>query len=480
MRKMLLIAVLALALAAAPAFASVQNIKIGGDIESTYLVRDQFDLGGGSHLTNTQDYDQRFFFTQTRLTVGADLTDNVSATVGLLNERPWGEEAQAAEDNDVDLNLAFVTLREMLYSPLTVVIGRQNFKYGNSFIIDSGGTNNNIAGASGLNGVADDMTKRTAQDAIRLILDYNPLTVELLASKIDANNNGGFNPNDDDVDLYGINANYNLGDAWKTVAEAYYFAHINNSVANAAAGTAGLKADSMFIPGLRASTNPIKGLNVQGEVAWQLGNKASTSTTSSNDNVARHAMGAQVIANYMLPFEQTAKWSPVVTGVYTFVSGQNDATDNGVNAGGAVGGGHNDDWRAWDPMYENQGGGTIYNTLFDLTNAHILALSGQVAPIEDVTLKGTWTGMWVDRAVNDNGLGYAYLTQRLPGTTAGTLTQVVSTNTNVGTEIDVDAMYDYTEDVQLGVSAGWFTPGEYFMIADETASQYLGKVNVRF
>ena len=116
MRKMLLIAVLALALAAAPAFASVQNIKIGGDIESTYLIRDQFDMGGGLKADGTDDYDQAFFFTQTRLTVSADLTDNVSATVGLLNERPWGEEEQVANDNDVDLNLAFVTLREMLYS----------------------------------------------------------------------------------------------------------------------------------------------------------------------------------------------------------------------------------------------------------------------------------------------------------------------------------------------------------------------------
>ena len=166
MKKMLLIAVLALALAAAPAFASVQNIKIGGDIESTYLVRDQFDLGGGAELSNTQDYDQKFFFTQTRLNVAADLTDNVSATVGLINERPWGDEGQDASANDIDLNLAFVTLREMLYSPLTVVVGRQNFKYGNSFIVDSAGTNNTLSSNNGLVGVATDFSKRTALDGV--------------------------------------------------------------------------------------------------------------------------------------------------------------------------------------------------------------------------------------------------------------------------------------------------------------------------
>src|SRR3989338_9037406 len=474
MTKKILLALVVIALAAVPAFASVQNIKVGGSIDSTYLVRDQFSL-------ITEGDNQNLFLTQTTLRVDADLSENVSATVALLNERVWGEEAQTAADNDVDLNLAFVTLREMLYSPLTVVVGRQNFKYGNSFIIDSGGTNNNIAGASGINGVADDLTKRTAQDAIRLILDYNPLTVELLASKIDSNNNGGFGDSRDDVDLYGVNANYNLGDAWKTVVEGYYFAHINNSVATGTGGTAGLKADTMFIPGLRASTNPIKGLNVQGEVAWQLGNKASTSTTSTNDNVSRHAFGGQAIVNYMLPFEQTAKWSPVVTGVYTYVSGEKEATTNGIDAVAAdQGGGINDDYRAWDPMFENQAGGTIYNTLFDLTNAHILTFSGQVAPIEDVTLKGSWTSIWGDQEIASTTANYASFTHRLPGTAAGTLTQQVVTNKNVGTELDVDAMYDYTEDVQLGVSAGWFNPGDFFLIADETASQYLGKVNVRF
>ena len=78
----------------------------------------------------------------------ADLTDNVSTTIALINERAWGDTTNVS--TDIDLLLAYVTLREMLYSPLTVVVGKQAFHYGNSFIIDSAGANNAIPADSGL------------------------------------------------------------------------------------------------------------------------------------------------------------------------------------------------------------------------------------------------------------------------------------------------------------------------------------------
>lgn len=484
MRKTLLIAMLAVVLLAAPSFASVQNIKLSGDITTQYVVRDQFDLGGSS----TTDYDQNFFLTQTRLNVAADLTDNVQAVVGLINERVWGAEDETINGEtseigttDVQLNLAYVTLREMLYSPLTVVVGRQNFKYGNSFIMDSAGTNNTIANGNGLTGIANDLTARTALDAVRLIFDYNPLTIELFASKVDSNTSGGFNPNADDVDLYGANATYKLGDTWDTVAEGYLFTKIDNS----AFGVTGLKADTIYVPGLRASTNPIKGLNVQGEIALQRGNKANTSNTTaggaSNDNVRREAIGGQFIANYMLPFDQLAQYSPVITGVYTYVSGDKDPGDAGNSS--SSGNGFQSSYKAWDPMFENQASGTIYNSLFDLSNSHIAMLSAQAKPMEDVTAKATWTGIWLDKQVDapKGGPIVANFTQRIPGGGASsTVTQKVTSNKAVGWEIDGDLTYDYTEDVQLGLSAGSFFPGDFFFIADESAHQVIGKAAVKF
>ena len=63
----------------------------------------------------------------------ADLTDNVSTTVGLVDERAWNGQNQWKDG--VQLYLASVTMRELLYSPLTVTVGRQVFSYGNGLVL---------------------------------------------------------------------------------------------------------------------------------------------------------------------------------------------------------------------------------------------------------------------------------------------------------------------------------------------------------
>ncbi|HPN88302.1 MAG TPA: hypothetical protein PLH56_03090, partial [Candidatus Omnitrophota bacterium] len=141
--KKILLALVILSLVAMPAFASVQNIKVSGSIDSSYVSRTNFDL---QTKLPFEKNNQNFFMTQTELKVDADLTDNVSTTVALINERVWGEPSSSG--SEIDLNLAFVTLKEMLYSPLTVVIGRQAFAYGNSFIFSTGAIG---TGDSGLN-----------------------------------------------------------------------------------------------------------------------------------------------------------------------------------------------------------------------------------------------------------------------------------------------------------------------------------------
>ncbi len=482
--RRLILALAIVALVAMPAFASVQNVKVGGGITSTFLVRDSFDLG----LNNVagSDYYQNLLITQTHLTVDADLTDNVSTHIRLLNERAWGEtDVDGADSGDVDICLAYVTLKEMLYSPLTVMVGRQDLQYGNGLLIGKGGPNN-VVTQSGLNGVAEDLSLVTAYDAVRLVLDYNPLTIDVFASKIDANNivGAGAAARKDDIDLYGINTNYQLSDAWKTTAEAYFFSRIDNSIQN---GAVGAKADSVYAPGLRASTNPISGLNLQGEVAWQFGNKASTvaAGTARADNQRREAMAAQVIASYALPFERTKKWSPVVAGWGTYLSGDSNPTDATYRFGGVT----PEKYTAWDPMFEAQSGGTIYNTLFDYSNALILGGSLQVSLIEDLLAKLTFTGLWLDKDVADND-GYraaadgAVLLRQPDGTT---ITPGVTSNIHVGNEIDADFTYQYTEDVKLGFSAGWFFPGQVFDAPfdvangnDESAKQFLASVDVAF
>lgn len=466
MRKSILLAVVLIAaVAAVPASASVQNIKVSGDIDSTWLYRDNFDLG--TSTSNIEDIRQSVFFTQTRLRVDADLTDQVSATVGLINERPWDTDTNAS--SGIDLNLAYVTLREMLYSPLTVVAGRQAFKYGNSLVVDSHGVNNAAPADSGITALAGDLTKQTAQDSIRLIFDYNPLTLEFLYSKINENTfAAAFDNVTDDIDLYGANATYELGDDMNTQVEAYFFAKIDKTHNPGTTGTtAGTKSDTTYVPGLRASANVLDGLNVQAEVAWQRGNNVSSSTAI--DNEQREALAAQFVSNYQIPNDilpdALEAYKPVLGYTYTFVSGDSNPTDRG-----AVGQASTNKDTAWDPMFEAQGGGTIYNALFNLTNLQIHSVSLSVNPIEDVTTKVTWNGLWLDKKF-DSAAGISTMTLVQPDGSAPT-PAISTSETNLGHEIDFDAIYDYTEDVQLGASLGWFIPGDVFTSAnDSIASQ---------
>ena len=472
MRKSILLAVvLMVAFVAVPAFASVQNVKVSGSIDSTFLSRTNFDLG----FDLDGDETQNLFITQTTLQVDADLTDQVSATVGLINERPWNTGSETGATTDIDLYLAYVTLREMLYSPLTVVVGRQEFSYGNSLVVDSGGTNNAAPGDSNL-GVAGDLTKQTVQDAVRLIFDYNPLTLEVLYSKLDSRTNVLANDARDDIDLYGVNSTYELGDDLNTQVEAYFFARIDKLALAGRGGTT--KSDTVYVPGLRASADILDGLNVQGEVAWQRGNRVNTTSGAENDNQQREAMAAQIISNYQIPNDVLPdgleEYKPSLQYVYTYVSGDSNPNDTATQ--GAAGTYTQNTWTAWDPMLENQGGRKIYNALFNLSNAHIHAVKLTANPMEDVTTSVTWTGLSLDKDINGGNRSFGLLQPDGGGAIALGTSQYKVDEKSLGYEIDVEAIYDYTEDVQIGATLGWFVPGDIFDVTPVAFANELDNV----
>ncbi|MBN2830680.1 MAG: hypothetical protein JXL82_00160, partial [Candidatus Omnitrophica bacterium] len=60
-------------------------------------------------------------------------------------------------------------------------------------------------------------------------------------------------------------------------------------------------------------------------------------------------------------------------------------------------------------------------------------------------------------------------------------TYTMTSNKHLGNAIDITATYDYTEDVQLGLTAGWFAPGKAFDTSNRrTASQVIGSMKVTF
>jgi hypothetical protein len=472
------------ALVAVPASAAVQSVKVSGALESTWIVRYGFDLGVDiGQDPSAIDFYQNIFITQATVAFDADLTDNVSVKLQLINERPWDAETNA--NTDIDLNLAYLEMREFYLSSLTAVVGRMPVVYGTGFIL--GGGPNNVIGAGGLVGVAEDFSWRTEFDGVKLIFDYDPLTVDLFAYKVAATNllGAAVNDEDDDIDLYGVNSTWSLGDEYNSSIESYFFAKIDRTGNTASAvfappvvpNSGQSKADTVYVPGFRVSSNPIEGLMTSLEMAWQYGNKAVTGDNAgSGDNLKRDAMGAQVIASYAIPGETIKDYTPVVSGSYTYVSGDSNP-DNERDGNQPV---SDNEWNGWDQMFEGQAGGTIYNTLFDLTNAHIYNLGLQINPWEDVTAKVSWWGIWLDKEIDeaDGDADTADFVMRQPDGT--TLVPVVAVDeTMVGNELDAELMVQYTEDVELGFIASWFLPGDVFTCDnDEPARQFITKASV--
>jgi len=492
MKKLLVAAIMVVL--ATPAFAAIQNVKVSGDITTSWLNDDNLNLGDQSGGNPIGQNKQNVFLTQTRLRVDADLSDNVSTTVGLINERAWNAENSAASDGssgtgsyadnldtNVQLYLASITLREFLYSPLTLQIGRQVFSFGNGLILGDGGPVNSTTG--NLANIYADLTERTAYDGVTATLDYKPLTISLIYFKNGEKDEaiiGHFSKytvggeDNQSSDVYGYNANYQLGDAMNTVVEQYLFARINgvgfDDMYPYSGSTA--KGNTMYVPGLRASTNPIKGLNVQGEIAWELGS-IPVAGAGAIDNEHRDAMAAQVLASYALPVMD--KYKPTVNAAWTYVSGDKNGNYN-----------YNEDavksaktYSAWDEFNTIQGAGTIYRAIFPLSNENIVSFGASVNPLEDVTAGVTWTGLWALQPYGEENLPVMIQPD-------GTTITPNGNNYNekgywLGNETDVNLTYNYTEDVTFGLSLGWFVPGDVFSPNQHvTAQQAIANVGVKF
>ena len=159
-------------------FAAVENIKVSGDMNLENINRD-FSLGAGSNEDSHQ-----FLISQIRLRFDADLTEGVSAVVRLISERTWGEDnsVTSGSGDAIELDLGYIELKEFLYQPLTLIVGRQNLRYGSGLIVGDPDTNQGINTAdndSGLPTIATDLSLRKSFDAARAILDFAPWTLDL-------------------------------------------------------------------------------------------------------------------------------------------------------------------------------------------------------------------------------------------------------------------------------------------------------------
>jgi hypothetical protein len=94
------------------------------------------------------------------------------------------------------------------------------------------------------------------------------------------------------------------------------------------------------------------------------------------------------------------------------------------------------------------------------TNQSQVVFLGSIQPMDSLTIKGNYNLFW-----------------NLENYDAGQK----KTQGFVGQEIDLQANWDYTEDVSFNLLAGWFVPGTvYYGGQDSVATDLVGSVKVSF
>lgn len=451
-------------------FAAVENIKVSGDITTQAIGRD-FSLGeeveesADPAATRTETLDaEDFLFSQIRLRFDADLTENVSATLRLISEEIWGED----NVDDVEVDLAYVELKEFLYQPLTIVIGKQNLRYGNALIIGDPDTNQTSGLSFGL-GEAGDLSLRKSFDAAKAILDFSPYTIDLVFAKV--NERGGIMGNaatniDDDVSIYGTNIAYQ----WSSlggVTEVYFFASDNakNGLLYTPVETQVAEDQSKtYNVGGRFQFNPTDQLTLGLEAAYQFGDVFITRQTGTTTFQNLQANAGQA----MLEYRFQTQYSPKLNLIYAYFSGDDDITD--------------ENWNGWDPMYEDQTAGEIINIFFPNSNAHVVKIAGTMMPREDITLGLAY--IWTKLAQKIDAQDYAVRANAWSppvGPATANIYNVDRNDSYLGSEINAWALYDYTEDVQIKLMGAWFIPGGFFTgDNDDLAYSVRGGLTVNF
>ncbi|MFZ2385293.1 MAG: alginate export family protein [Candidatus Omnitrophota bacterium] len=416
---------------ACSAYAEVQNVKVGGDITVLGVGRSNFDLSNGS-AGNKENDQGSLFATQTRVRIDSDLTDNVTATLRLINERSWTYED--VQSSDIDLDLAYVTLKEFLYSPLSLKIGRQELRFGNALVIGA----TNTYSSSVLNGVPGDLSLRKSFDALRATLNYDPLVVDTFYAKI---NEGSSVYVNDDTNLYGVNAAYDFGTKGAK-AEVYMFSK-NDSSAD--------KNDKVNTFGTLLSAQLVENLNTSLEVAYQDG-------YTRDSQVKRNAWAMQAMADYTFA---DVSLKPNVGLGYTYLSGDKDSGDSKN--------------KAWDSMYYDQALNNIAYAILPFSNMKVVNVKGGLKPMEDLSLSAVYGYYMLDKKVSSLSSGYG------PYGSGSSTYYVMNDKKALGNALDITATYDYTEDVQFGLTAGMFAPGKAFASSnDRTATQLIGSMKVSF
>ncbi|MFH2144481.1 MAG: alginate export family protein [Candidatus Omnitrophota bacterium] len=439
--KRIFIAICALGLVAAlisPALAEVQNIKVGGSIDIRGFSRKNYttaNAGGSRAFTAAlfSEQDGRDWYNMiTKVGIEADLTDNVIASMILCNEQDINT---GASNNNVQIYESALTLKELLYSPLTVKVGKMPMQVADGLVIGNGVLTNT-------NGViAGDYQADNSFFTVHGILDYDPLTLLFGTAKLMDQTQAA----NDDIDVYLIDAIYKMEDR-NAVLDTYLTSAHYSTPGGTSTGTgpsnASTAALDVYVLAATLNFEPLEKLAAKVGVGYQFGDYQKQ-IAAGGVNRDLKATAFDLALNYA--FEK--EYSPKVGLKYVYRSGEDTV---GTTTG---------DYKGWLGLYESQKNGLIYDPN---TNTNSFALSGSLMPLDRLSVA---LDIWF------------YQLAKKQTAVAGS----TSDKRDAGNEIDLILKYAYTEDVTMGFSIGWFSPGDFYVGGmDKAASQVMAEVGVKF
>ena len=444
-------------------FADVQNIRISGDIR----IR-------GYELVNTagsDDEDQvknkdNFISQRTRVTVEADLEDHILAVVTLRAEGLWGSNDEAVESEtglgdtpggsagaglagvgnrrinrgwDLGINEAYVQFSEMFYAPMTLKVGRQYLNYGHGLIFSSAEQEYNF-------------------DAARLVLDYYPLTIDVVYARL--GERSSFGPGSstklNDIQALFINGRYEFTDSLIKNIEAYFGYVINGNDSSSFDGTsrippiANSNGDSPMLIGLRGDVNLTENFQTWFEGAYEFGSGSAGTT----ENIS--AFLANVGGKLTL---KDVNMVPAFNFNYIYASG-----------GGSEG---EHSFRPWFDYVDGYNG-HLFMPL--LSNIHVFNLGASVKPSENTSV--SVQGFYYLKVDKDSSVGSN------PNVDFGGIGFFSANDSReIGWEIDTILGYDYSKDVRFQLVYAAFIPGNALhadQAADSVAHLVRGEINARF
>jgi hypothetical protein len=441
-----------------PAYAETQSIKLSGDLAVRYIGRDDYDFT--THDADVADTDGRYFMHNAEVQLDADLTDNVSVTIRVVNQTDWdvseitgdyegGNYADEDPNNvqsaggldgvldhygefDVLVDLAYITLKEFFFTPLTVRIGKQDLWFGKGFIVGANydDPNGQIS--------ADEFTSLTSFKALRATWDFEPWTLDAVYAMIEENEVQA----EDDEQLYGLNLGCVL-DYYNAETEVYYWLVKDDEIPAIRSGSD--TGNRIHCFGTRGSFDPHEDVTIWGEFAVQTGDYIANQTPGEKRDREAYAVD---LGGELRLWEEQYAWRPVIGAEYIFYSGQQEEVNR-----------HGHDYHAWNRMFRGKVDSAIhewYNVFYTTgmpttvdnggTNLHQFILMGSVQPMDNLNVDARLINFRLHEDAGFQGTG--------------------SGNNDIGNEIDVELTYEYTEDVTFGLLSAWFWSGDYYNVPE--------------